>query len=84
MVAKPTKDIVAQARIEYDDPTIEYPSSDGEPLAESDFQYIPLTETVSALRIHFKDRSDIYIAADMLIYYKMNDSSMNIAPDLLE
>ena len=41
MVAKPTKDIVAQARIEYDDPTIEYPSSDGEPLAESDFQYIP-------------------------------------------
>ena len=82
MVAKPTKEIVAQARIEYDDPAIEYPSSDGEPLAESDFQYIPLTETVSALRIHFKDRSDIYIAADMLIYYKMNDNSVNIAPDI--
>ena len=82
MVAKPTKEIVAQARLEYDDHTIEYPSSDGEPLAESYFQYIPLTETVSALRIHFKDRSDIYIAADMLIYYKMNDNSVNIAPDI--
>lgn len=82
MVAKPAKNGVAQTHIEYDDPTIEYPSSDGEPLAESDFQYIPLTETVSALRIHFKDRSDVYIAGDMLIYYKMNDSSMNIAPDL--
>ena len=32
-----------------DDLSFEYPANDGEPMAESDLQYVPLTETVSAL-----------------------------------
>ena len=39
-----------------DDLSIEYPSSDGEPMAESEFQYIPLTDTVAALRHWFIHR----------------------------
>ena len=65
-----------------DDLFIEYPSSDGEPMAESDLQYVPLTETVSALRVRFSDRSDIYVAGDMLVYYRMNDPSASVAPDV--
>ena len=67
---------------EMDDLSIVYPSSDGEPMAESDWQYIPLTETVSTLRVWFQDRPDVYVAGDMLVYYRMNDNRTRVAPDV--
>ncbi len=67
---------------EIEDLSIEYPSSDGEPMAESDWQYGALTDTVSALRVRFRDRPDVYIAGDMLVYYRMNDNRVSVAPDV--
>ena len=61
---------------------IEYPASDGQPMAESDLQYVPLTETVSALRVRFAGRPDVYVAGDMLVYYRLNDPSASVAPDV--
>ena len=65
-----------------DDLSIEYPSSDGEPMAESKLQYTPLTDTVSALENHFVERSDVFIAGDLLVYYRMNDNRTRVAPDV--
>lgn len=65
-----------------DDLSIEYPSSDGEPMAESDLQYVPLTETVSVLRVRFSNRADVYVAGDMLVYYRPNEPSASVAPDV--
>ena len=65
-----------------DDLSIVYPSSDGEPMAASDLQYVPLTETVSTLRVHFIDHADVYVAGDMLVYYQMNDNTVSVAPDI--
>ena len=60
---------------------IEYPSSDGEPLAESYFQLIPLVYAFDALRRHYAHRDDVFVAADMLIYY--NEGTMDsVAPDV--
>ena len=66
-----------------DDPDIFYPSSDGEPLAESDLQFTPLTETVHMLRHRYRDRSDVYVAGNLLVYYRMNDNEVRVAPDVL-
>ncbi len=66
-----------------DDPDIFYPSSDGEPLAESDLQFTPLTETVHVLRRRYRDRSDVYVAGNLLLYYRMNDNEVRVAPDVL-
>ena len=60
---------------------IEYPSSDGEPLAESYFQLIPLVYAFDALRRHYAHRDDVFVVADMLIYY--NEGTMDsVAPDV--
>ena len=67
---------------EIDDLSIEYPSSDGEPMAESQLQYTPLTDTVSALENYFIERSDVFIAGDLLVYYRMNDNRTRVAPDV--
>ena len=82
MAVQRARNTTPQAPVAIDDPTIEYSSSDGEPLAESDHQYIPLTDTVSTLRNHFRDRIDVYVAGDMLVYYVLNDPSTSVPPDV--
>ena len=66
-----------------DDPDIFYPSSDGEPLAESDLQFTPLTETVHTLRHRYRGRSDVFVAGNLLLYYRMNDNEVRVAPDVM-
>ncbi|MCY4558508.1 MAG: Uma2 family endonuclease [Chloroflexi bacterium] len=81
MVSKPAK-VQVSYEDEVDDLTIEYPSSDGEPMAESEWQYTPLTETVSTLRVRYHERDDVYVGGDMLIYYRMNRNDVSVAPDV--
>ncbi|MCY4655161.1 MAG: Uma2 family endonuclease [Dehalococcoidia bacterium] len=61
---------------------VHYPESDGEPVAESDFQYVPLTYATSALSAHFSEEPDIYVTGDMLIYFVEGDPRRSVAPDV--
>ena len=82
MVSKTTKPPIAPPADEVDDLSIHYPSSDGSRIAETDWQYVPLTDTVSTLRIHFLNRPDVYVAGHKLIYYRMNRNDVRVAPDV--
>ena len=82
MVTKTDKQVAVPLHHERDDPTIKYPESDGEPLAETDAQFIPLTYAVSALRIFFADVQDVYAGGNMLLYYILNDPTASVAPDV--
>ena len=59
-----------------------YPSSDGQPVAESDFQLHPLLYAVTALRTYFQDRADVYVAGNMFIYYEEGNPEAVVAPDV--
>ncbi len=61
---------------------LKYPSYNGERLAENDLQYIALTDTVDALRTRLGDRPDVYVAGNMLVYYREGDASSRVAPDV--
>ena len=61
---------------------IYYPSSDGEPLAENDFQAIAMSYLFGALRAWFRNRPDIYVIMDMLIYYVEGNPERSFAPDI--
>jgi Uma2 family endonuclease len=61
---------------------LEYPDSDGEPMAESDFQLIPLIYAITALRMYFQERLDVYVAGDMLLYYEQGNPKAVVAPDV--
>ena len=74
--------VKVEVAVEVDDLTIYYPSSDGEPMAETEWQYIPLTETVAALRHWFRHRPEVYVIGDMLVYYRMNRNDVRVAPDV--
>ena len=63
---------------------VDYPSSDGKPVAESDFQLTVLTYAREALRNHFRAREDVYVAANLLIYHREGDGGdeARVAPDV--
>ena len=84
MVTKRTQPAITQPPYEEaeDDLSIEYPSSDGEPMSENQWQYVAMTDTVSALANHFIHRPDVFVAGDLLVYYRMNDNATRVAPDV--
>ena len=82
MVAQPFGKSIAKPQVEQEDPTIEYPYEDDEPLAETEYQYEPLTYAVAALKAHFSSRDDVYAQGDMFVYYRMNDPGSVVAPDV--
>ena len=61
---------------------VEYPSSDGKPIAESDSQRIPLTYAVDRLRYHFRNHADVYASGNLLIYYEEGNPRARVAPDV--
>ena len=61
---------------------VHYPSSDGRPMAESDFQRTPLTYAVDRLRHHFRDRRDVYVSGNLLLYYEEGNPRAVVAPDV--
>ena len=67
---------------EEEDLSIEYPSGDGEPMADNDWQWIAMADTALTLRNRYAGRTDVYVASDMLLYYRMNDVSARVAPDV--
>ena len=67
---------------EEDDLSIEYPSGDGEPMADNDWQWIAIADTALTLRHRYAGRTDVYVASDMLMYYRMNDVDARVAPDV--
>ncbi len=60
---------------------IDYPSSDGKPMAESESQLIPLTYAVSCLRHYFRNRPEAFASGNLLIYYE-EGTWARVAPDV--
>ena len=61
---------------------IDYPTSDGKPLAENDAQARAILYAFGALRVYYETRSDVYVSADLLIYYEEGDPRVSVAPDV--
>ena len=64
---------------------VEYPDSDGKPVAESDLQLNELIYAREGLRIYYRDRrrrDDVYVAGNLLIYYEEGNPRASVAPDV--
>ena len=62
---------------------VDYPSSDGKPLAENDLQARAILYAFGALRVRYGDRRyDVYVSADLFIYYEEGNRKVSVAPDV--
>ena len=63
--------------------TIDYPDSDGLPMAESEFQFWPILYVGAALDCYFQTRDDVYVVGNLLLYYQEGDDKKSVSPDLM-
>jgi len=61
---------------------IQYPSSDGEPMAESDIARDCMAYSVEALNLYFQGRSDVCVSVNSFIYYEEGNNQAVVAPDV--
>ncbi len=59
-----------------------YPCSDGEPMAESDWHRDLMMDFIFMLKRHFKDRTDVHVSGNLLMYYEEGNIYKSVAPDV--
>ena len=59
-----------------------YPTSDGQPMSESTQQAETIQATATCLRAFFRKRKDVFVASDLLIYYREAVPPLRVAPDV--
>jgi len=60
---------------------IEYPTSDGKPMAESDRHRDLGFYVIEALKAYFADRPDVYVSGNNFIYWEEGDPRTVVSPD---
>lgn len=61
---------------------IEYPYSDGQPMAESDLHRDEMVDLIKALQRRYQANPDVYIAGNLFLYYRKGDPRSVVAPDV--
>ena len=60
---------------------IEYPESDGKPMAETDVHRKVMTDLIDRLIARYAHRDDMYVSGNLLVYYFEGKPEKCLAPD---
>jgi Uma2 family endonuclease len=66
-----------------DDAGVHYPSSDGRPLGETDWNVDSTFALYGVLKVYLQSRTDAYVAANMFLYYERGNPRANRSPDCM-
>lgn len=61
---------------------VEYPTSDGRPVAETPLHYTRLAGLAHALTMFFRTRADAYVGVNMLVYHEPGNPRRHLSPDI--
>lgn len=61
---------------------VEYPYSDGQPMAESDIHRKEMLDLIAALDRRYRGTPDVYVAGNMFLYFRQGDPRSVVAPDV--
>jgi Uma2 family endonuclease len=62
---------------------IEYPSSDGQPMAETEIHVLAILHLLGALRHYFRHAPDVYAIGNLFLYYREGNPAARKAPDIM-
>ena len=62
---------------------IVYPYSDGKPMGESGIHVNQILLLKSLLDLHYQKKNDVYVCADMFLYYEEGNPAKNVSPDVM-
>ena len=61
---------------------LDYPETDGKPMAETDIHRDLMIELIEQLKTHFQDDPEVYVSGNMLLYYEQGNRKKSLAPDV--
>ena len=64
------------------DAGVEYPTSDGRPVAETPLHYQRLADAAHALNTRFESQPRVYVGVNMLVYDQQGNPRRHLSPDL--
>ena len=64
-------------------PAVLYPSADDRPMAESDAQLATMLYLLTALRLRYRNRADVFVGGDLFVYYEQGNPAAVVAPDVM-
>ena len=61
---------------------VEYPTSDGRPVAETDLHYLRLAGAAYGIRRLLRSRDDVYVGSNLLVYDEPDNPRRHLSPDI--
>ncbi|MYD98964.1 MAG: Uma2 family endonuclease [Gammaproteobacteria bacterium] len=61
---------------------VEYPTSDGRPVAETDLHFLRLTDVAYGIRKFMAGREDVYVGSNLLVYDEQGNPRSHLSPDI--
>ena len=60
---------------------VEYPTSDGKPMGETEKHVNVILDCIQGLRFHLKDRPDAYVVGNNFVYWEEGNPKARVSPD---
>ena len=61
---------------------VEYPTSDGKPMAETDLHRQVMVDVIETLQDHFAADPQVYVTGNLLLYYEEGNPRKHVSPDV--
>jgi Uma2 family endonuclease len=61
---------------------VDYPTSDGRPMAETDLHRQVMIDLIETLRDRYADEPMVYVSGDLLLFYEEGNRRKHVAPDV--
>jgi Uma2 family endonuclease len=62
---------------------IEYPTSDGQPMAETTLHRKVMSDIIEGLEWRYADVADVWVGGNLFLYYEKGNRKKSVAPDVL-
>jgi Uma2 family endonuclease len=62
---------------------VEYPTSDGKPMAETDLHREEMVDLIETLKVRYADDPMAYVSGNILLYYEEGNKHVHVSPDVL-
>ena len=61
---------------------VDYPTSDGKPMAETDLHRQDMVDVIQTLQERFAAEPNVYVSGNLLLFYEEGDRRKHVAPDV--
>jgi Uma2 family endonuclease len=59
-----------------------YPTSDGKPMAETDWHRELMVDLIEALKVYYRGQPNVYVSGNLLVFYERGNKRRHLSPDV--